>query len=68
MAHEPTHHIPKELQDKLVEAKEWRDKRQELVDAGYTDASAWSNNVSEGVLLLAEIVDMVDAEWGFAGH
>lgn len=66
MDHEPTHHIPVALQKKLVEAKKWRDQRQVLIDDGYTDPAAWSDNVSNGVLLLAEIIDMMDREWGFA--
>jgi hypothetical protein len=66
MDQEPTHHLSRPLQNKFVEAKEWRDQRQKLIDDGYTDPAAWSDNVSNGVLLLAEIIDMVEREWGFA--
>jgi hypothetical protein len=65
MDSEPTHHIPPKLQRKLVEAKGWRDKRQKMIDADYPDASAWSDSVTEGNILLAEIVDMCDEAWGF---
>jgi len=61
-----TNDIPKQLEAKLVEAKQWRDKRQEMIDASFPDAAAWNENVSQGVLLLAEIVDIIDETWGFA--
>lgn len=66
MDHEPTHHIPPELQAKLAEAKAWYDKRQEMVDANFPDAGAWTDSVADGCELLAGIVEMCDKAWGFA--
>lgn len=58
--------FPPALERKLVEAKDWRDKRRALVATNFADAKAWTDNCAEGVLLLDEIVGMMDAAWGFA--
>lgn len=66
MTHEPTHHLPPELQAKLAEAKTWYDKRQQMINANFPDSAAWSDSVAEGCNLLSEIVQLCDQEWGFA--
>lgn len=63
---EPTHSLPKELEDKLVEAKRWDDKRQEMIDANFPDAGEWNDSVAAGNTLLHEIVEIIAQTWGFA--
>lgn len=62
---EPTHSIPEELEVALIEAKRWYDSRQEQVAAGIPDSKAWTDSDLEGNHLLAEIVGVIGATWGW---
>jgi hypothetical protein len=69
---EPTHHISKELEQKLVEAKEWYDRRARLEFVIRTYGGSAQRNQEdrdesdrEGASLLTEIVEIVDETWGF---
>ena len=68
-----THNIPRALQGKLVEAKEWRDERMELEKAiAWHGGSAQRNQEDRdefdrrGAALLEAIVELCDEAWGFA--
>jgi hypothetical protein len=70
---EPTHALPKELQDKLVEAKEWYDRREELEEVIRRCVGIAQRNEAdrdalrgEAELILAEVVEIIDRTWGFA--
>jgi hypothetical protein len=62
---EPTHALPKTLQNKLVEAKAWYDKRVQLPqrDVVIEDVEA---SDAEAASLLWDIVVIVEDAWGFA--
>lgn len=57
--------FPPILERKLVAAKDWQDKRRELIESDFADAKAWTDNCAEGVLLLDEIVEIVDNTLGW---
>lgn len=61
-----TNNLPTALEDKLIEAKVWHDKCQKMIDANFTDATAWADSAAKGCQLLAEIVQITEDEWGFA--
>lgn len=68
MDSEPTHAIPRALERKLIEAREWRDKHASLgqgeCDYDLVEESLESANA--GLRLLAEIVEAVEDTWGYA--
>jgi len=73
MDREPTHHLSREFQDKLTEAKNWYDERGALEEAigaygGIAERNQEDRDALDryGASLLAEIIEMVDQEWGFA--
>lgn len=59
---ELTHHIPMALQRKLVDAKEWYDRR-EPCGVGIKNLDDYNR---EGADLLDDIVEMCDRTWPFA--
>lgn len=70
---EPTHLIPKELADKLVEAKKWYNERRELEETiarvgGIAERNQADRDDSDshGALILAEVVETIEETWGFA--
>jgi hypothetical protein len=72
---DPTHTIAMDLQRKLVEAKQWYDKGLELekqISQSSGPGSAQRNaddrdaHERDAAPLLAEIVEMCGAKWGFA--
>lgn len=62
-----THNIPRELQQKLVEAKKWYDER-EAIPLGYgmSLTPRWDDSDQDAIPLLQEIVELCDEAWGFA--
>lgn len=70
---EPTHLMPEELADKLVEAKKWYDERNELEETiarvgGIAERNQEDRDDSDrnGALILAEVVETIGKTWGFA--
>lgn len=59
---EPTHALPQELVNKLVEAKEWYDQ---YIPARMDDEE-WSLSDRRARALLEEIVEIIDGTWGWA--
>lgn len=69
---EGTNGIPRELEEKLVEAKGWYDRREELEDTIQEHGGLAERNQDdldafdrEAGSLLAEIVEAVESTWGF---
>jgi hypothetical protein len=62
MEDEPTHALPKGLVEKLIEAKEWHDRR----DRDTLDADELRVSAFRGADLLDDIVEIIDETWGFA--
>lgn len=62
MDHEPTHHLPDELQRKLVKAKEWYDQRD--LDAMTSDQAQASDR--QGAYLMMDVIEIIEQTWGFA--
>lgn len=67
---EPTHAIPRELEAKLVEAKQWYDRREDLEAAirstgGFAQRNQEDRDVSdrEAAGVLAEIVEVIGETW-----
>jgi hypothetical protein len=70
---EPTHALPSKLVAKLVEAKDWYDRREQLDRAIRTyggiaerNQEDRDENSREAAPLLEEIVEIIDETWGFA--
>lgn len=70
---EPTHTVPAALERKLVEAKEWRDRRVELEETIARVGGIAERNQAdrddldrEGARLLEEVVEIIDETWGCA--
>lgn len=69
---EPTHALPKELKAKLLEAKDWYDRWEELEEAIRRSRGIAQRNEDdrdafrgEGALILLDIVEIIDETWGF---
>lgn len=69
---EPTHHLPPELQAKLIEAKRWHEEREALETAigaygGIAERNQEDRDTSDrtGAAILADVVEIMDREWGF---
>lgn len=69
----PTHSVPKALVEKLVEAKDWYDRREALEEAilaspGYAERNQEDRDAldREAAPLLAEIIQIINETWGFA--
>lgn len=58
---EGTNGIPKELEDKLGEAKDWYD----TIDLDAMSDSEFEAARHKGADLLAEIVEVIDETWGW---
>lgn len=71
---EGTNGLPRELEEKLVEAKEWYDKRQELPPNSYrlsdseqkTIRDRWDDSGDDAIELLENIVEVIAETWGWA--
>jgi phage regulator Rha-like protein len=66
------HHISKELETKLMEAKGWYEDRQELEDAirrhpGYAERNQEDRDASDraAALILLDVVEITEKDWGF---
>lgn len=59
---EPTHALPRDLERKLLKAKQWYDERD--LDAMTSDQIAHSD--AKGADLLVDIIEIIDQSWGFA--
>lgn len=69
---EPTHPIPKELEGKLTEAKQWYDCREDLEatirsTGGFAERNQEDRDASdrEAAGVLAEIIEVIDETWGW---
>lgn len=62
MSEHGTNGIPRTLEDKLVEAKEWCDS---CPDAAVTDDLVREQWSAQAALILLDIVEAVDATWGY---
>ena len=58
---EPTHALPQELKEKLIEANAWFQERPDP-----RDPTSWIEWQSKGALLLMDVVELVDEAWGFS--
>lgn len=58
---EPTHAMPTELEEKLVEAKEWYDARWRDLKS-----KTFSGSDNEGAEILEDVLGIVEQTWGFA--
>lgn len=60
---EGTNGIPKELEDRLLEAKTWYDKHAPNLEGWSADEIC--NSSTKGADILMDIVEAVDRTWGF---
>lgn len=70
---EPTHALPQDLERKLVEAKDWYDRREAFEQSiqrygGNAERNQEDRDIftREGAGLLEAIVEIIDETWGSA--
>lgn len=63
---EGTNGLPRELEERLVEAKDWYDKRDLRAWDRAGNVQAEHDSDAEGAQLLISIIEIIDGTWGWA--